>query len=813
MKFAEVAVDAPAGHGRTFSYSIPDHLDIVQGQSVKVPFGPRTLQGIVFAVVDAPQVEETRDIVDTLSAGALLESHQLSLARWISEYYLSSLFESAALMLPPGGRFRPRTFYSLSPDVDDIAEAANSPHQQRFLEYIQRQEVVDAGRLDRALGPNSRSMAARLVERGLLESKVRSSSRQMTHKLVEHIALNPEMLEEIGVWMKNAPRRSARQATLVDALLEADAPLPATETRKEFGAHNVARLRERQWLTITQQRTDRDPLAGQVFAPESAVGLTSQQQSVTDAVCAGLDHPDEAPRTFLVQGVTGSGKTEIYLAAVERCLELGRRAIVMVPEIALTQQTIERFASRFPNRVAVLHSGLSAGERFDQWWKTREGDYDIVVGSRSAIFAPMPNLGLVVVDEEHEWTYKQQDSNPRYHARDVANKLAELTGAKVLLGSASPDVSSYHRSLAKQYGLLILPDRLSVSKNGKPTPAPLADVDIVDMRQELKEGNRDMFSRQLDAEMEACLDAGNQMILFLNRRGTASQLQCRSCGHQMRCAKCDIALTYHRRAGRLICHYCGTRHRIPERCPQCLGYRLSYYGIGTQSVAEALEQRFPDTTVLRWDRDATRNIAEYRELIEKFRTGEGQALVGTQMIAKGLHFPSVTLVGVVLADVGLSIPDYRAGERAFQLLCQVAGRAGRGERPGRVVIQTYQPDNYAIQASAAQNYQSFYNKEMAYRRERGNPPFNKLIRLLHTHINQATCEHEARAVARTMADERDARGIGSIEILGPVPAYPARLRGRYRWHIVLRGPEPRALLDHVALPRDWHVDIDPVSLT
>lgn len=813
MKFAEVAVDAPTDHDRTFSYSIPDSLDIQTGQSVKVPFGPRTLQGIVFEIVPEPQVEETRDIADTLSAGATLQPQQLALAKWISSYYLCSLFEAAAPMLPPGGRFRPRTFYSLSPNVDDAISAANSPQQKRILEYIQRHEVVDTTRLDRALGPNSRGIAARLAERGLLESRVRSSSRQMTHKLVEHIALNLDMLEEIQAWMPNAKTRAKRQAALIETLVASEGPLPAIGVRREFGASAVSALRERQWLSITQERSDRDPLAGQHFAPDPAVGLTAQQQSVADAVCHALEQSDETPKTFLVQGVTGSGKTEIYLAAVRRCLELGRRAIVMVPEIALTQQTIERFASRFPNRVAVLHSGLSAGERFDQWWKTREGDYDIVIGSRSAVFAPVQNLGLVVMDEEHEWTYKQQDSNPRYHARDVANKLADLTGAKVLLGSASPDVSSYYRGLTKQYGLLILPERLSVSNRGRPTPVPLATVDIVDMRQELKEGNREMFSRQLDAEMESCLESGNQMILFLNRRGSASQLQCRNCGHQMRCAKCDITLTYHRGAGRLLCHYCGTRRRIPERCPQCLGYRLSYYGIGTQSVAEALERRFPDITVLRWDRDTTRNIADYRKLLEQFRTGEGRALVGTQMIAKGLHFPSVTLVGVVLADVGLSIPDYRAGERGFQLLCQVAGRAGRGEQPGRVIIQTYQPENYAIRAAAAQDYQGFYTQEMAYRRERGNPPFNKLIRLLHTHINLAACEQEARVVAQTLTDTRDARGIGSIEILGPVPAYPARLRGRYRWHIILRGPEPRELLDHIALSRDWHVDIDPVSLT
>ena len=811
MHFAEVAVDAPAGHSRTFSYSVPEDLHLTSGQSVTVPFGARTLQGIVFDIVPTPQVDQTRHVLEATSTGALLDRHHLELARWISSYYICSLFEAAAPMLPPGGRFRARTLLSIGPGVEDLAAVANGPLQLRVLEYVHRRGTVALNRLGRALGENARSAATRLVARGVLDSRVQRVDGGLAPRAIDHLALVPQALEEVRAWMPSATRRAPRQAALVEALLEADAPVPAARARKEFGPSPVARLLERRWLHVVRLTADRDPLEGRHFGPSPHIVLTPPQQAAADAIDAAIGTPEAA--TFLVQGVTGSGKTEIYVAAVARCLELGRRAIVMVPEIGLTPQTIERFASRFPGQIAVLHSGLSAGERSDQWWKTRQGRYSVVVGSRGAVFAPVDDLGLIVIDEEHEWTYKQHDAHPRYHAREVAIRLAELTKATVVLGSASPDVGSYYRGLKKEFVLFTLPYRVRVAGNKQPAPAPLADVEIVDMRLELKAGNRHIFSRKLDAEMESCLESGNQMMLFLNRRGTASLMQCRSCGHQLRCSRCDVALTYHRGAGRLICHYCGARRRLPKRCPECLGYRLSYYGVGTQAVAEALQQRFPDTTVLRWDRDAARNMADYQTLLDRFRSGQGRALVGTQMIAKGLHFPSVTLVGAILADVGLGIPDYRAGERAFQLLYQVAGRAGRGAQPGKVVIQTYQPDNYAIQAAAAQDYGRFYTREMAFRRAQSNPPYSRLIRLLYVHISNETCQREARRMFDSLIEQQEVWGMSDVEVLGPVPAYPPRLRGRYRWHIVLRGADPRALLDRTTLRSEWVVDVDPVALT
>ena len=463
--------------------------------------------------------------------------------------------------------------------------------------------------------------------------------------------------------------------------------------------------------------------------------------------------------------------------------------------------------------MAVLHSGLSDGQRYDQWWGIKEGRYPIVVGSRSSVFAPLSNPGLLVLDEEHEWTYKQHDAAPRYHARDVAIRLGRMTGGVTLMGSASPDVASYYGGLRGEYKLHTLPERLGSRIDGSAVVSPLPDVEIVDMRGELRDGNTGIFSRTLETEIESCLERGRQAILFLNRRGTASQMQCRSCGHRISCRSCDVPLTYHRAMQRLLCHYCGRRRRMPRNCPECLGYRLSFYGIGTQSVAEEVARLFPSARALRWDRDATRYPREYEATLSGFRNGDADILIGTQMIAKGLHLPGVTLVGVALADVGLNIPDFKSSERTFQLLCQVAGRAGRGSETGKVVFQTYQPENYAIERAAAQDYAGFYSAEMRYRREHNNPPYSRLIRLVHSHTNNATCESRAVKLAEELRSARRNADMANIEILGPTPPYPARLRGRYRWHIVLRGREPRALLDMVTTPQGWSVDVDPVALT
>ncbi len=818
MRFAEVAVDAPTGYDRTFSYSVPPSLEVGAGHLVWVPFGPRKLQGVVFTVGPVPQVPKTRDILSTIFPTPVLSEAQLRLARWLSQYYMCSLFEAAACMLPPGGHVRPRAYLSLAegagvPDGAPLTEA-----QQRVLDYISARGRVEAEQVLSDMGQRARTPINQLLRLGLLTRSSSPARPLVSPRQLEYATLAPEVSPAaLAEQLPALQRRAPRQAALLARLAQQDSgPLELAQARREYGASAVNALLARGWVQKQTRVLERDPLAGKTFPAPPAVTLTPPQAALASEIAQMLDNPDLMPRAFLIEGVTGSGKTEVYLAAAERCLAAGKRAIVLVPEISLTGQTIERFASRFPGRVTTLHSRLTPGERFDQWWRIKQGHYGIVIGSRSAVFAPQPDLGLIVVDEEHEWTYKQHDVSPRYHAREVALRLSELTGAVVVMGSASPDVASYYRGLKGEFRLRRLPYRM-VSNGATPASgvarAPLPAVQIVDMREELRKGNRHIFSLALMSAMEKTLEDEGQIILFLNRRGSASHMQCRSCGASLSCRRCDIALTFHRELGRLLCHYCGYRRVPPAMCPQCLSHRLSYYGTGTQAVAEAVQELFPQARVLRWDSDATRGHKDYEELLERFRSGEAQVLVGTQMIAKGLHFPAVTLVGVVSADVGLHIPDYRAGERAFQLLCQVAGRAGRGPQEGRVIVQTYQPDNYAIQAAASQDYQRFYRQEMAFRRQQGNPPYSKLIRLLFSHTNRALCEQEATRLARLIKQQQEAWGISDVELLGPTPAYPARLRGRYRWHIILRGPEPRRLLEKVSLPQSWVVDIDPVVLT
>ncbi len=831
MAFAEVAVDSPAAPGRTFSYSIPDGLRVGPGHLVRVPFGRRTLGGLVMSLAELPQVAETRPILNTTGDWPVLTAVQLQLARWVSDYYVSPLFEAAAPMLPPGQRLRQRARLSIGAAMAE-GQPQLSPLQARIVDYVRRNGSVDIERLVRSMGEGARASASRLVDKGLLERTERWSTPGARARFVDYARLSQSGVEAVRDWVPEKATWAPKQAGLLRKLSKGGESLKLSDSRGLYGAGAVKALLDKGWIEKYSVAVDRDPLAGRDFPPSPVSRLTERQDAAAALVRSALDDSTTGRRAFLLQGVTGSGKTEVYLNAAAHCQELGRKAIVLVPEIALTHQTVERFASRFPGRVAVLHSGLTDGQRFDQWWKLRRGDYDVVIGSRSAVFAPQQDLGLIVLDEEHEWTYKQQDASPRYHARDIALRLSDLTGAVVLMGSASPDVATYRRALSGRYRLLTLPARVAAANNGRaeavpasgaaphrlPAPipvteVPLASVQVVDMRRELREGNRDVFSRALSQAMRRCLDDGGQMVLFLNRRGSSSFVQCRNCGEGLRCRRCEVALTYHRQAGRLICHYCGYKRVPPSRCHRCLSHRLRYYGLGTQSIVEAFEDRFPGTAVLRWDRDTTRHSRAYEELLERFRSGRERVLVGTQMIAKGLHFPAVTLVGVVSADVGLAVPDYRAGERVFQLLCQVAGRAGRGAAAGRVIVQTYQPDNYAIRAAASQDYEAFYREEIEYRREQGGPPFGRLIRLLYTHTNRASCERAARRLGASLRGRQEESGMSDIDVLGPTPAYPSRLRGRYRWHVVLRGSDPRSLLDEVTVPSGWTIDIDPVSLT
>ena len=531
----------------------------------------------------------------------------------------------------------------------------------------------------------------------------------------------------------------------------------------------------------------------------------------------------------MIHGVTGSGKTEIYLRAIAEVLARRAQAIVLVPEIALTPQTVARFAGRFPGRVTVVHSGLSTGERYDVWRAIRDGLFDVVVGPRSALFSPLPRLQLIILDEEHEPSYKQDSEawgsyTVFYDARTVAARLAEMADAVVIMGSATPSLESFRAAEQGEMILLTMQRRVMghaplVANTDALDVAPVAyadlpPVEVVDMRQELRAGNRGILSRSLQAELHATLQAGEQAILFLNRRGTNTFVMCRDCGNVQSCARCDVPLTYHERADVLICHHCNRRYPIPTVCPQCNSKRIKYFGTGTQRIEELVQQIAPNARILRWDADTTTTKGSHEAILTRFAAHEADILVGTQMIAKGLDLPMVTLVGVVSADVGLYLPDFRSGERTFQLLTQVAGRAGRSSRGGRVIVQTYTPDHYVIQAAAQHDYAAFYARELLYRQEYRYPPVRRMARLIDRDKQLDKARTAAERMGELLRARRDAlaaRGM-AIDLLGPAPAFFARFRGYYRWQLILCGGDPSAVLRGLDIPFGWRVDIDPVSL-
>jgi primosomal protein N' (replication factor Y) len=827
MPFAEVAVNSTVPHRQTFTYSLPNGLSVAVGQAVYVPFGSRTLQGVVLEVSEEPRFPDTRDIVAVVDRRPLLSPERAALARWISEHYLAPLFDCVALMLPPGFRRKPLTLLRSLVSGEDVAALELTPRQRQVLEAlagrreVEMEELGQATRL-RGLG----AVVDQLAARGLVERTYELGPSKVRAKVVPHIRLLVAAEAARGDGARalldadgGRPVRARREPMVaaLNALAEEGPLLPLAKLRAETGISpaGLRSLTERGLVAVENVEVERDPLADLEVSPRQPPSLTPAQEAAYAEIASALERPDgETAPVFLLYGVTGSGKTEVYLQALERTVALGRRAIVLVPEISLTPQTVRRFAERFPGQVAVVHSGLSLGQQFDQWRRIRDGHYAVVIGARSAVFAPQPDLGLIVMDEEHEWTYKQQEPAPRYHTRAVAEKLAALTGAVLVLGSATPDLESYHRASAGRYRLLTLPERVQPTGDGSRTCAvrPLPEVEVVDLRRELKEGNRGIFSRSLGRAVAEALAADEQVILFLNRRGAASFVQCRDCGHVPACSACAVSLTYHASEERLICHHCHRSRRLPERCPQCQSPRIRFLGIGTEKVEEEAGRAFPGARLLRWDRDVTRRRGAHERILARFLDHEADILIGTQMIAKGLDMPAVTLVGVVSADVGLNLPDYRSGERTFQLLEQVAGRAGRGPRGGRVIIQTYTPHHYAIEAAARHDYDAFYEHEASLRQRLGYPPFGRLARLVFAHTNAAHAQEQAMRMAAVLRRECDVRGIPNLDVLGPAPALVPRVRGRYRWQITLRGSDPAELLGALSFPQGWTVDIDPVSL-
>jgi primosomal protein N' (replication factor Y) len=810
MNYAEVAVNSP-GSRSTFCYSVPPGLSINAGQAVLVPFGPRAIQGIVLQLSNEPSVEETKEIAGIVTDSPLLSPMQIKLAQWISGHYFAPLFDALALMLPPGFERRAITCFQLGDSQVDLSLL--TPEQRQVLDLVRGKRKTSLPELEKAIGERkARQITDQLLDRQLITKTLEVEKAKIKPKTLPYIKVTAGREKIEAEKDRLDESRAYKQAELLEFLTRQAQPISISELRKSLNCSpaTIKALESRHLVSVEKLRVRRDPLSHLSFTTSPAPVLTSSQQAAWESikdVIVSEARQSERPPVFLLFGVTGSGKTEIYLRALAQVIAAGKRGICLIPEIALTQQTVERFASRFPGRVAILHSRLSPGEQFDEWQWVMEGNCDVVIGPRSALFAPLPDLGLIIIDEEHEWTYKQEDKSPRYHARDVAIRLAQLSDAVVILGSATPDIASFRKAQQGEYYLVELKERI--------TPrgySALPEVKIVDLREELKAGNTSLFSRSLLAAMKETLAQGEQIILFLNRRGTATFVRCRNCGFVFRCPRCSIALTYHSTEKRLICHRCRYSIPVPQSCPRCFRSNLRFLGIGTQRIEEEIRRFFSEARLLRWDRDVITKRYAHEELLGNFRDHKADVLIGTQMIAKGLDLPQVTLAGVISADTGLNFPDFRSGERTFQLLCQVAGRAGRGVKAGKVIIQTYSPDNYTIKAAAKHDYLGFYYKEIDYRRRYNYPPFSQLVRLVYSHTNEGLCRREAERVYHLILEERAKEGTIDFDIIGPVPTFAFRARGKYRWQLFLRGPDSTRMLSQLTLPRGWTIDVDPVGM-
>ncbi|MHA6258653.1 primosomal protein N' [Sporosarcina sp. CAU 1771] len=762
---AEVIVDVAAYPiDRPFDYVVPQSMvSIIEaGIRVKVPFGPRKVLGYVTKLKNESEldIKKLKPIDELIDLEPVLSRELLELASWLSVQTLSYEIDALQVMLPAAMRAKYEKFIVVddSKQIGDedflhfLAGRKRVPmkeaEQLGILNLLKRQVEQGNVLVDTTVGQQTAVKKERMIRIG--ESELLQGILEGLHpNAVKQAELIKTMLVQAGktVRAKDLLERAGIQPSVLKAALERGVGIE--EYAEVYREPEASGMKD---TAIPDQLTD-----------EQEVALAKVSTSLASGVA----------ETFLLHGVTGSGKTEIYLRAIKEVLEKGQEAIVLVPEISLTPQMTSRFKARFGPLVAVMHSALSAGEKYDEWRKIQRGEVKVVVGARSAIFAPFENVGIIILDEEHESSYKQEDT-PRYHARDVAIKRAEHYGCPVILGSATPSLESYARASKGVYTLLTLMKR---ARNQE-----LPEVNVVDMREELRSGNRSMFSIPLAEAVRKRLEATEQIVLFLNRRGFSSFVLCRDCGTVVECPNCDISLTYHRANEKLQCHYCGHNQNVPLECPECESEHIRFFGTGTQKVEEEIAKLFPTARVLRMDVDTTRKKGSHERLLRQFSEGKADILLGTQMIAKGLDFPNITLVGVLAADTTLHLSDFRAAEKTFQLMTQVSGRAGRHELPGEVFIQTYTPEHYAIELAKDQHYEPFYNLEMSARRQFGYPPFYFVTVVQFTHEDLLKVADFAEKGARYLKDNLS----GETIIIGPTAAAISRVNNRYRYQCLLK---------------------------
>lgn len=798
------------------TYAVPRRLSgqIWVGSRALVPLRRSRRTGFVLALHPTGTVsrpEGVKEILDALDPYPVFDPEMLELTKWISEYYFCPWGEVLRSALPAGIHTETqRRIVLREPRQGGLFEDSVSldPPNAEILQLLSEKGQTGFRELRRLVGPSDLYARVRELERrGLVEIRHELKRPKVSVRRERMVRLVFEDRRELGLQIEALSKRAPKGARCLQLLSESGGILSASQLRDVgMRADVIRRLKAHGFVETFEEERVRDPFANiEPEAPEDFV-LTDAQQDAFRQIAEGID--ERTFRTVLLHGVTGSGKTLVYIHAIMKVLAAGKGAIVLVPEISLTPQAVRRFRSHFGDNVAVLHSNLSQGERYDAWRALRRGERRIAIGARSAIFAPVSDLGLIVVDEEHDSSYKQREPDPKYNARDVALMRGKIAGAVVILGSATPSLESYHNTQIGKFHLCRLPGRIE----DRPMPA----VEIVDRRG----GRRGILSEALWVRIAGRLERGERIILLQNRRGYSHFIQCEDCGFTPRCRRCQVTLTYHMAAYSMICHYCGVRQRPLSKCPECDGTNLRRSGAGTQRVEEVLKEQFPGIRVLRMDVDTTRHKGAYDRLLESFRKGEADVLLGTQMVSKGLDFPGVTLVGVISADTGLNLPDFRAGERTFQLLTQVAGRAGRGALPGEVIIQTHTPGDEAIRCAKTHHFLAFSETEMENRRELGYPPFGRLILLLFLGRE----EPQVSEVAREWALFLRRANMEEINVLGPAQAPLGKIKDNYRWQVLLKGKgsgpmhhlvrDARETLWKAARDRGVRVsvDVDPMDM-
>ncbi len=818
--YAEVAV--PLRIMQTFTYRLPLALrdEARLGSRLLVPFGRKRITGYIVALLDgldpAGDLNEAdiKEAEELLDAEPLLTPEILEITRWVAEYYAAPWGEVLKAALPAGLNATVEQILSITPEGrDELARlpvGRTATARARALRLVADEGEMSLRHIARHIGEARASAVARELERAgwvKLSHRARSVlARAKRRKAVR--LLPPEAHVEPGV-ARSLPEAQRR---IIETLIAGGGVLAFTDLLEmaNVSAAPIQSLERKRVVEIFVRDVRRDPLAGATLPEMEEMQLTGAQAAALHEIEAPIQKGSYA--AFLLHGVTGSGKTEIYIRAMSAALRCGRSAMMLVPEIALTPVFSRRLRAHFGDRVAIFHSSLTTGERFDEWSRLKRGEALVVIGTRSAVFAPVSRLGLVVIDEEHETSYRQQES-PYYNGRDTAIVRALKESAVVVLGSATPSLESFHNARSGKYTYLQLPERIA--------NRAMARAELIDMREVFAlQGKAQVFSDQLLVAIEETHARGEQSIILLNRRGYSSFVLCRSCGESIHCPNCDVTLTYHRSEMSIVCHYCNHRRSAPTKCPSCAGKFIYYVGEGTEQIEEILQGKFPQLRIARLDRDTTQRRKLFERSIMEFSAGDLDMLVGTQMLAKGHDFPNVTLVGVVSVDAGLSMPDFRSAERTFQLITQVAGRAGRGELAGRVLIQTFHPNHYALRHACAQDYAGFYAEEIRYRRSLSYPPFVALASLLIHGEDFTRAQATSVEIKKALEAANTER---TCRILGPAPAPLARIKGEHRIQLLLKSrsrPQLRQTID-VAMAeaaargldlRSVNVEIDPINL-